>query len=334
MFRLTCRQLIILMLVALTLMASGQASPALAQEQPVDCGVNVEAAGDWLLAFQSEDGGFSTGFAPESDPGSTADAVVAMVRSGLDVDAFSRDGATPLTWLAEHVESGEALNAGLLGKVLSAVVAAGEDPSDFGGADLVALTVEALGNAPDESGYLGMALAILGLHDAGADIPASAVDALVAARTEQGAIGFGPEQAPDTNSTALLAMVGAAADRIDVQTAALDYLRTIQNEDGGWPYQSPSDFGTESDANSTALVIQALIAAEVQLDAWNNPHHSLAAYQLEDGSFTFQQSAPAPSFLATVAVLPAACGAAAWMLECEQCPILLPTREATATPSS
>ena len=71
----------------------------------------------------------------------------------------------------------------------------------------------------------------------------------------------------------------------------------------------------------------------MQLDAWNNPQDSLAAYQLEDGSFTFQQSMPGPSLLATVAVLPAACSAAAWVVECEQCPIVLPTREATATPS-
>ena len=128
--------------------------------------------------------------------GSTADAVIAIVRSGLDLDSFSRDGVTPLDWLAAQLEAGTALNAGQLGKVLSAVVAAGADPSDFGGADLRgADRRRRSAAAPDASGYLGMALAILALHDAGADIPPGAVDTLVAARTEQGAIGFGPEQA-------------------------------------------------------------------------------------------------------------------------------------------
>jgi hypothetical protein len=325
----------VLSLLALMLAANAAPAPALAQDDRVDCGVNVDAAGDWLLAFQSDDGGFSTGFAPESDLGSTADAIGAIVRSGLDLDSFSRDGVAALDWLAAQIETGAELNAGQLGKVLSAVVAAGVDPLDFGGADLVAQTVDALGSAPDASGYLGMALAILGLHDAGADaqIPPAAIETLLAARSEQGAIGFGPDQAPDTNSTALLAMVGSALGRVDVQTAALDYLKPLQNEDGGWPYQSPSDFGTDSDANSTALVVQALVAAEVQLDAWDNPHASLAAYQLDDGSFMFQQSMPGPSFLATVAALSAACDAAAWEVECLQCPIALPTREVTATPS-
>lgn len=337
MFRLLYRPLTILILVALTLMASGVLTPALAQDTSTACGVNVEAAGAWLRAFQSADGGFGNGFSPESDLGSTADAVVAIARSGLELDSFSREGVTPLDWLAAKVkagvEAGETLNAGQLGKVLSAVVAAGADPSDFGSADLVALTSEALGTAPDDSGYLGMALATLALRDAGADIPPDALESLIAARTDEGAIGFAPEQAPDTNSTALLAMVAAAVGRADVLAAALDYLKPIQNEDGGWPYQNPSDFGTESDANSTALVVQALVAAEAPLDDWDNPHESLAAYQLEDGSFTFQQSAPAPSFLATAAVLPAACAANAWAGECVQCPVVLPTREATATPS-
>jgi prenyltransferase beta subunit len=322
-----------LSLIALMLAMIAVPAPALAQDDLVDCGVNVDAAGDWLVGFQSADGGFGNGFSPESDAGSTADAVVAIVRSGLDLETFRRDGVTPLDWLATQVQAGAKLNAGQLGKLLSAVVTAGADPSDFGGVDLVALTIEALGSAPDASGYLGMALAMLALNDAGAEIPPTSVEALFAARSEPGAIGFGPDQTPDTNSTALLAMVAAALDRVDVQTAALDYLKPLQNEDGGWPYQSPSDFGTESDANSTALVIQALVAAEVQLDAWNNPQESLAAYQLDDGSFMFQQSLPGPSFLATVAVLTAACDAAAWAVECVQCPIALPTHEVTATPS-
>lgn len=335
MSRLIPRLLVVLALIALVLALTG--APVLAQDAPpaLNCGVNVEAAGAWLQSFQSADGGFGNGFTPESDLGATADALTAILKSGLDLESFRRDGVSPLDWIASRLAPGAALNAGQLGKVLSAVAAAGADPTDIGGVDLVALTVAALDDAPDASGYLGMALAILGLHDAGADasIPAAAVEALLAARTEQGAIGFGPDQAPDTNSTALLARVGSALRRIDVQGAALDYLKPLQNEDGGWPYQSPSDFGTASDANSTALVLQALVAAEVSLDAWNNPHESLAAYQLEDGSFTFQQSMPAPSLLATVGVLPAACEAAAWAAECLQCPIALPTREATPTPA-
>ncbi|NTV78693.1 MAG: prolyl oligopeptidase family serine peptidase, partial [Clostridiales bacterium] len=41
--------------------------------------------------------------------------------------------------------------------------------------------------------------------------------------------------------------------------AGLAYLEATQNADGGWPYQNPSDYGTDSDANSTALIIETLI---------------------------------------------------------------------------
>ena len=64
MIRLTSRPLTVLTLIALMLTASGLLTPALAQDAPVDCGVNVEAASAWLLAFQSADGGFSNGFTP------------------------------------------------------------------------------------------------------------------------------------------------------------------------------------------------------------------------------------------------------------------------------
>ena len=44
-------------------------------------------------------------------------------------------------------------------------------------------------------------------------------------------------------------------------TAALDYLKAQQNADGGFPYISPSPYGTDSDSNSTAVVIWAIKAA-------------------------------------------------------------------------
>ena len=42
---------------------------------------------------------------------------------------------------------------------------------------------------------------------------------------------------------------------------AVAYLVTQRNADGGFPYSQASEYGTASDANSTALVIQAIVAA-------------------------------------------------------------------------
>jgi hypothetical protein len=92
---------------------------------------------------------------------------------------------------------------------------------------------------------------------------------------------------------------------------ALEYLHSIQNEDGGFPYQKPSEFGSDTDANSTAYVIQALIATgnDPTSSDWtvggNTPLTALAALQLESGAFAWQAAVPGENFLASVQAIPA-----------------------------
>jgi predicted DsbA family dithiol-disulfide isomerase len=47
----------------------------------------LQAALDWLRTQQQADGGFSNGFVPGSDPGATADAVLAIVAGEAGLDA-------------------------------------------------------------------------------------------------------------------------------------------------------------------------------------------------------------------------------------------------------
>ncbi len=115
-------------------------------------------------------------------------------------------------------------------------------------------------------------------------------------------------EASDTNTTGLCLQALALTDSADAVEAGLAYLQAIQNEDGGWPYQSPSDFGTDSDTNSTALVVQALVANEQDLAEWNNPQDWLLSMQNESGSFSFQEAMPGDNVVATVAVIPALVG--------------------------
>src|SRR3712207_8852078 len=46
----------------------------------------------------------------------------------------------------------------------------------------------------------------------------------------------------------------------EAKTRAVNYLRTQQNADGGFPFSQTSQFGNASDANSTAVSIQAIVA--------------------------------------------------------------------------
>jgi hypothetical protein len=323
------RRLIRVALVALIALSLGLSvaglRPALAQTAVTGCGFDEELALSWMLTLQNDDGGFSNGFTPGSDLGATADAVLALIALGEDADA-------PLAYLAAQVADGAAATAGQIGKVLLAVAAAEGNATNFGGVNLIAQARAALEGEPDASGYFGAALAMLGMARAGAmgEIPPAAFIRLFEAQDEGGGWAFAPDQAPDTNTTAIAILVATATGNASRAIPALDYLRAIQNEDGGWPYQSPSEWGTDSDANSTALVLQALVSARQDLSEWNNPQELLATFQLEDGSFTYQLAMPGPSFLAAVAAVPALCEAAAWVIACELCPIFYPTPTRTS----
>ncbi|MGD2178212.1 MAG: cell wall anchor protein, partial [Anaerolineae bacterium] len=94
---------------------------------------------------------------------------------------------------------------------------------------------------------------------------------------------------------------------------AFAYLHRVQNDDGGFPYQVPSDYGTESDANSTAYVLQALLAAGESMNAWapagTDPLGALAAlHDRESGAFFWQAAVPFPNLLATAQAIPAVAG--------------------------
>jgi hypothetical protein len=118
----------------------------------------------------------------------------------------------------------------------------------------------------------------------------------------------------DTNTTALAieALLAAGVDPSESSVEdALDYLEDAQNGDGGWPYDPLSSWGTDSDANSTAFVIQALVAAGEDVDedgrwqapdgttplkallAFQNPQTGAFTRSGEDNAYATYQSIPA-----------------------------------------
>ncbi len=262
---------------------------------------------DYLDSVQNADGGFPSGYAPESDLSTTTDAILAFVAAGQDPNAvLSPDMANPYYFLGQQVEGETVMAAGQLAKVATAVVAGGKDVTAFGGHNLV----DDLLALQDESGLFGTGafehcLSLIALENAGVELPGGAVEAAVSAQAEDGGWGFAADQASDTNTTAVCVQALALTDQIDAVDAALTYLESIQNDDAGWPYQNPSDYGTDSDANSTALVTEALLAAGEDRADWNNPQEWLLSLQNEDGGFGYQTTMPDSNILATVAVIPA-----------------------------
>jgi hypothetical protein len=102
----------------------------------------------------------------------------------------------------------------------------------------------------------------------------------------------------------------AAAGDSSRNTAALAWLHTQQNADGGFPFQAPSAFGTASDADSDALVLEALAATGQAVSSWqvsgNSPLRNLLSMQDAGGGI----STPSPDTFTTSQVPPALVGKA------------------------
>jgi hypothetical protein len=290
---------------------------------PVLAAADLTAALDYLATQQNADGGFGSGFSPDSTLGSTADAALAIVAAGGDLATFDQDGKTPLTYLEGNASA--ATSGGDLSKLILAAIAAGENPRSFGGVDSVA-KLEGLSNASGRIGgetdtFVSHVLAVLALSSAQRPIPEAAIEYVKDAQQENGSWAWdGTAETPgDTNTTAFAvqALVAAGEDPAgDAVADALAYYKGIQNEDGGWPYQNPSEYGTATDGNSTAVTMQAIIAAGQDpagadwMAGEYTPVAALEALQNESGAFAWQAAMPDDNLLTTVQALPALAGKA------------------------
>ncbi len=266
----------------------------------------------WLRTQQNADGGFGSGFGPGSSIGPTADAVLAITSGGQDASAWAKDGVSPIDYL--RAQTGQIAKPGEIAKTILALLAAGQDPRAFGGRNLISSLkghFDVTTGTYSTSMY-DQALAILALSNTGEAVPDAAVAALLAAQTVEGGWAFTGETiagAADSNTTSLAAQALVAAGRKDDTGRALDYFRRVQNTDAGWTYQAPSAFGAETDANSTALSLQAIFAVGDSASSWaiggSDPLGALIALQNEDGSFSFNRTFAGPNVLATLQAIPA-----------------------------
>lgn len=108
-----------------------------------------------------------------------------------------------------------------------------------------------------------VAWAILGLRALNQPVPAPAIAALKTMQQSDGGWEWSPGWGTDTNTSSLALEALVAAGEPLTSTAIVsgfEFLKTAQNTDGGFTYSPTSPWGTDSDTNSTAYVIQALKA--------------------------------------------------------------------------
>ncbi len=290
------------------------ASPGAAFQEAPEAKEAVTKSTSWLLSQQADDGGF-VGFSGESDPSITSDAIIALAAAraaGIEVDldsafAFLTSGDVALV----YAQTG----AGQAAKLVLAAAAAGADPRNVNGVDPLSLAVAGLDETTGlyGTGVYDHSLVMLAIAAAGDDIPDAAAETLIDYQIDDGSWAFDGSDirgAGDTNTTAaaIMALVAAGATGAPEIDNALSYLESAQVEGGGFPYQ-PGD-GAVADANSTGIVIQALIAAgeDPSSESWSNATAALLTFQNESGSFSYMAEPADDNLYATVQAIPAAAG--------------------------
>lgn len=286
----------------------GAGTPVLPAEHP------IRSALGWLATQQGADGGFA-------NPGTTCDVVFALASAGHNPAAWRPTplGPSAMDYLASRAAA-YATGAAQTGKLIVAVAAAGLDPEDFGGLDLLAhLQSFGDGTGAYGAGAMDQAWALLGLLAAGQKVT-EAERAILRAYQQandgwEGAPGWGT----DTNTTALAVQALLAAGDPPTSKAvqaARAHLLEQQNDDGGFPYTKPSPWGSDSDANSTAYVLQALLAMgeDPTAEPWSrgpgrDPVAALLRFQVASGAFEWQPGF-GENLLATAQAIPALAGKA------------------------
>ncbi|WP_434095111.1 prenyltransferase/squalene oxidase repeat-containing protein [Streptomyces lydicus] len=173
---------------------------------------------------------------------------------------------------------------------------------------------------PQYDGVWRQSLALLAQHTVGVRPATSAVRWLVGQQCADGAFtAFRAEPGKpcdaktmrDTNQTAAAVQALAAlGGHHETVQKAVNWLKSVQNDDGGWSSMA----GSPSDANSTSVVIGALAAAGAKPESVTSkkggrtPYDGLLTFRLgcdvkegERGAFTFQLKGAAANADATAA---------------------------------
>ncbi|WP_371615685.1 prenyltransferase/squalene oxidase repeat-containing protein [Streptomyces sp. NBC_00454] len=164
---------------------------------------------------------------------------------------------------------------------------------------------------PTYDGVWRQSFALLGQHTAGVKPAPQAVDWLVGQQCANGSFASFRENTAkdcdasvfiDSNATAVAVQALAAVGGHDETVKkAVGWLKSVQNEDGGWSNNPGGAMDGGTDADSTALVISALTVvgekpAEFKSKAGKSPYEALLAFQLgcsaepaaDRGAFAFQ----------------------------------------------
>jgi energy-coupling factor transport system substrate-specific component len=216
----------------------------------------------YLLAAQNADGGFGTSPGSASAQLYAGWAALGLAAAGENPQDVARSGHSLLDYIRGGL--GSATDPGSLERTILVLHAAGLSPESFGGRDVLGALERDIRPGGSVSGQVNLtAFAVLALRAAGTSPPAATIGWLIRQQDSDGGFNFatrGGSSDPDDTGAALEALAGVGGSSAsDARARAIRFLRGGQDADGGFA----SLPGAGSNAQSTAFVVQGLLAAGV-----------------------------------------------------------------------
>ncbi len=217
-------------------------------------------AARYLVASQNSDGGWGAAAGSRSTAMHTSWAVVGLAAAGYDPLSVRRAGHSPAALLRGWAS--RARTTADIERTALALGAAGISPSTGGLLTRLRRSQRADGSF---AGLVNLtSYGLLALRAAGIEARSGSVQRAASwiGRRQNSNGGFnysrrGGASSIDDTAGALQALAAAGLGRAAAAQRAARFLAARQNGDGGYPLQSPGS----SNAQSTALAVQALVAA-------------------------------------------------------------------------
>ncbi len=304
---------LMMQIVAAPMIASAS-TPSVVSSTVFPQPASARAGADWL-ANQLTPSGYIPGNAPgQANLSFTANTVLALAAAGADLPQANTALTYLSTQVSQYVTVSGSDGASQLALLILDAHALGADPYSFGGTNLVSrllATEQPTGlfgvQDPTFDGAYRQGLALSALAAVGVTGSVrlgTAESWLLAQQCSNG--GWSSDEAlnpctgdpnafagADTNSTAaaVQGLVAQGALPSTGESAALSYLAATQQSDGGWAYYAnPTSLPGPTDPDSTALVVQALVAmgqsptAAPFVKVSGDPVSALVAFQLSTGA--------------------------------------------------
>jgi energy-coupling factor transport system substrate-specific component len=243
---------------------------------------SVGRALHWLEAQQLPNGGFAADSGREPGAEITSWAMLALAAGGRNPLDVAKAGRTPVDFLRSH--SDEIKDAGDVARTILALEAAGADPRQFSGENLVErLLAQRRQNGSYQGWPATSAYAVLALRAAGAnDATTKTVDWLRQVQGKDG--GWGNEPGDPGTPEITGAVLQVLTPGSDASDRALGYLRDAKRPNGGF---APGN-NLAANAQATAWASQGLLAAGKDPAGFGSGKSSLAylrELQADDGHF-------------------------------------------------